>query len=160
MKWSKEEVILLQELYPNYPTNDLVEIFHRNRDAINCKAKEMGIKKIDRYASNGIANKKYNINENYFNEKSRNMFYVLGFWCADGCICSSGGNKCFNIHIKNDDKYLLKNILLDMKSTHKLYENQTSVSINICNQKIYDSLINLGFTERKSLTLEFPLWIP
>lgn len=27
MKWSKEEVILLQELYPNYPTNDLVEIF-------------------------------------------------------------------------------------------------------------------------------------
>ena len=91
MKWSKEEVILLQELYPNYPTNDLVEIFHRNRDAINCKAKEMGIKKIDRYASNGIANKKYNINENYFNEKSRNMFYVLGFWCADGCICSSGG---------------------------------------------------------------------
>lgn len=39
MKWSKEEVILLQELYPNYPTNDLVEIFHRNRDAINCKAK-------------------------------------------------------------------------------------------------------------------------
>ena len=45
MKWSKEEVILLQELYPNYPTNDLVEIFHRNRDAINCKAKEMGIKK-------------------------------------------------------------------------------------------------------------------
>lgn len=57
MKWSKEEVILLQELYPNYPTNDLVEIFHRNRDAINCKAKEMGIKKIDRYASNGIAKK-------------------------------------------------------------------------------------------------------
>ena len=40
------------------------------------------------------------LNENYFNEKSRNMFYVLGFWCADGCICSSGGNKCFNIHIK------------------------------------------------------------
>ena len=28
---------------------------------LNCKAKEMGIKKIDRYASNGIANKKYNI---------------------------------------------------------------------------------------------------
>lgn len=46
MKWSKEEVILLQELYPNYPTNDLVEIFHRNRDAINCKAKEMGIKRL------------------------------------------------------------------------------------------------------------------
>lgn len=159
MKWTKEEELLLKELYPNRPTNNLTEIFHRNRDAINCKAKSMGIKKTDRYLSNCIANKKHKINENYFYEESRNMFYVLGFWCADGCITSNGGNKFFNIHIKKDDRYLLENILLDMKSTHKIYENKASVSINIGNQAIYNSLIDLGFTERKSLALDFPLWI-
>ena len=30
--------------------------------------------------------RKYHINQDYFKIWSRNMAYIFGFWCADGCI--------------------------------------------------------------------------
>lgn len=137
-------------------------IFNRNKDAIIWKAKQLKLKKTpETVALCKTNNKKYHINENYFNEYSSTMFYVLGFWCADGCITSvKGKNKAFDIHINIKDIELLKNILKDMDSNHKIYTYDTSCKITIVNNKIYDSLTNLGFTERKSLILKFPEWIP
>ena len=33
------------------------------------------------------AQRKYDVNHNFFKEWSSDMAYILGFWFADGCIC-------------------------------------------------------------------------
>lgn len=155
--WNEEDINKLRELYSCMSNKELVSIFNNKYklESIKWKARSLGLYKTYNCYAN---NKKYSINEEFFKIQSNEMYYVLGFWCADGCITSSGGNKCFNIHINQKDAYILQEILKVMKSDHLIYNGANdSVSINICNSSLYDSLINLGFTERKSLSLIFPI---
>lgn len=99
--------------------------------------------------------KKYNINQDYFKTWTHNMAYVLGFWFADGCIY---GGKMFDITIHKKDKYILKKIAeeLDYQGNLFDYVDRQASRLNFSCKVIYNDLINLGGTERKSLTLKFP----
>lgn len=99
--------------------------------------------------------RKYNINQDYFKTWSRNMAYVLGFWFADGCIYRG---QMFDITLNKKDKYILKKIAEELQYEGNLYDSvdRQSSRINFSCVVIYNDIIKLGGTERKSLSLKFP----
>jgi len=123
-----------------------------------CYHNNKKIKKLSQAEKSLIQSKnarKYNINQDYFKVWSRNMAYIFGFWCADGCIY---GGRCFDITIHKKDKYILKQIAKELQYEGNLYDNvdKQSCRLNFSCKVIYDDLVALGGTERKSLTLKFP----
>lgn len=99
--------------------------------------------------------RKYHINQDYFKTWSRNMAYILGFWFADGCIY---GGKMFDITLHKKDKYILKKIAEELEYEGNLYDavDRQSSRINFSCKVIYNDIISLGGTERKSMTINFP----
>ena len=65
--------------------------------------------------------RKYNVNDNYFKTWSHNMAYILGFWFADGCIMKRCEQYRFNIGQNKKDKYLLKQMLVEMGSNYPMF---------------------------------------
>ena len=99
------------------------------------------------------------INYDYFKVWSPNMAYILGLWWADGNIYHNNKNNVWNfsIKLKQDDAYLLQEILNEMESRHKIYKKKdNSCEISICCKEIYNDIKVLGGIEQKSLKLHFP----
>lgn len=96
------------------------------------------------------------VNYNYFKTWSKNMAYIFGLWCADGCIYSQNKGYYWCITLKEDDKYLLKQIDEEMQGQHKLYKNRHCYSLMFSCKTIYQDIVMLGGKETKSLTLQFP----
>ena len=68
-------------LYPDNLTKDIVKFFP-NRSIYSLKAKAKSLKLHKAQATiNYARNKKYSINEDFFNVQSRDMYYILGFIC-------------------------------------------------------------------------------
>lgn len=115
-------------------------------------------KKLDKITKSAIQSqnaRKYHINQDYFKTWSHNMAYILGLWYADGCIY---GGKMFDITLHKKDKYLLKKVAEQLEYKGDLYDyvDQQAARLNFSCKVIYNDIINLGGTERKSLTVEFP----
>jgi len=97
--------------------------------------------------------KQYQINENFF-DKIENEFqaYTLGFIAADGCIYSR--NKILNIAVQKRDKNILQKIKDSIESSHPITLTKRGlVLLSISNVVMYNDLLNLGITPRKSSTL-------
>lgn len=99
--------------------------------------------------------RKYHINENYFKTWSHNMAYILGLWFADGCIYRG---QMFDITLHKKDKYILKQIAKELEYEGPIidYVDRQAARINFSCVVIYNDIVALGGTERKSLTVEFP----
>lgn len=99
--------------------------------------------------------RKYHINQDYFKTWSSNMAYMLGFWFADGCIY---GGKMFDITTHTKDKYILKQFAKELQYEGNIqdYVDRQAARINFSCVVIYDDIVALGGTERKSLTVRFP----
>jgi hypothetical protein len=103
--------------------------------------------------------RKYYVNHDYFKKWSHNMAYILGFWFADGCIMFRKGGYVFSIRQHKKDRYLLEDMLKDMKTNYKLYndsKNDNCCTLLIHSKEIFNDIKKLGGTERKSLTCKFP----
>jgi len=96
--------------------------------------------------------KKYDVNENFFETWSSDMAYVLGFWWADGCITGD----MFSISQKTKDNYILKDILKSMGSNYPIYIYNNQSALYIRCKKIVHSIKKIGGTERKSKVCVFP----
>lgn len=123
-----------------------------------CYHQERSIKKLSKEELSKIQSKnarKYKINEDYFKKWSSNMAYILGFWFADGCIY---GGRLFDITVHKKDKYILKKIADEFEYKGKVtdYTNRQACRINFSCKVMYDDLVSLGGTERKSNTISFP----
>ncbi len=112
------------------------------------------------------------INEKFFQSWSPSMAYVLGFIFADGTIenVQKSSRTCYTA-ITSKDLSILEKIRSAMGSNHKFYKQQP-VLITFpngksyqCNEKfilrigsksIYNDLLSLGVTPKKSLTISFP----
>lgn len=115
-------------------------------------------KKLDKATKSVIQSanaRKYHINQDYFKTWSNNMAYILGLWYADGCIY---GGKMFDITLHAKDKYILKQIAkeLEYKGNFYDYVDRQAARLNFSCVVIYNDIIALGGTERKSLTIDFP----
>ena len=112
------------------------------------------------------------INQTFFQSWSPQMSYVLGFIFADGAIedVQKSSRTCY-LAIINKDVSILKKIKSVMDSTHKLYRRPAQLELypgnkvyragerfvfRVGSKLIYNDLLNLGLTPRKSLTIAFP----
>lgn len=93
-------------------------------------------------------------NTKFFREWSHEMAYTLGYFAADGNM-SSVGNK--SISFDSIDESLLNNIssLIGIGPAPKNY-TKNIWTLRIGSVELYDQLIDLGFTENKSLNIQFP----
>lgn len=113
-------------------------------------------------------NTKYSCNEAFFARiDSEAKAYTLGFFAADGCIHKN--HMIFNIHHR--DKDVLTKIRAAMDSNHpirlipaKQYISKAGRTVNqarqcsltVSRKSIAQDLRALGFSERKSLVMDFP----
>lgn len=132
-----------------YTKSQIYSFCNRN----NCLIKKLSQSEKSRIQSSN--SRKYNINQDYFKTWSNNMAYILGFWFADGCIYNG---RIFDITLHKKDKYILKKIAEELQFEGNLYDSvdKQSSRINFSCKVIYDDIVSLGGSERKSLTLEFP----
>lgn len=114
------------------------------------------------------------INQNFFKLWSPSMAYILGFIFADGAIedVQKSSRTCYlSIICSSKDRALLEQIRNALNSEHKLYERQPQVItfpggqqylssarlvLRIGSKILYNDLLKLGVTPRKSLTILFP----
>ena len=113
------------------------------------------------------------VNDKFFDEWSAEMAYVLGLFATDGNIHKSpsrGANakprSLKTLSFTQKEPELLEKILGLMRSNAKIifqkersYKHTTAGAIynfTIYNDTIYDKLVELGVTERKSQSIIFP----
>lgn len=108
--------------------------------------------------------KKYNIDENYFEEiDTEEKAYWLGFIAADGNLHASVKNKPINriqINLKKDDKNHLEKFQRAIKSNYilneKVVNNSSVVQLKINCTKMCNDLIAKNITPKKSLIVTMP----
>lgn len=119
---------------------------------------------------------RYKFNTDFFKKWTPDMAYVLGFLYADGDIEDvRKSSRTQYITFPSKDRDILESIKKVMESHHpiqyrparkvlyrngKIYESAESYRIRIGSRKLFDDLVKLGLTPRKSLTIKFPTDIP
>ncbi len=91
------------------------------------------------------------------------MAYVLGYFCADGCMFkNSGGSKY--IAFSSIDRGLLEKIKGTLRSVHKISPKRQSrpnckptFLLQIGSQEVYGDLLKLGVFPNKESRLRLPL---
>lgn len=84
------------------------------------------------------------------------MAYILGFIVTDGCLVEhANGYHGLDITSRNDR--LLALIKKEMRAGHKIGKKTRGYRLQIRNRKIYNDLLKLGLTPRKSKILRFPV---
>lgn len=159
-RFDKETEKQICDLYIQYQNQRIVaEIIGTTHESVSRVIKRNGIQ--SRNASD--ASKKYTLNENYFDIiDSSNKAYILGLLCADGCLSKSHS---IILALQESDKHILETInqkmesnrpihFKDMKHIKNTYQNQYYLSIT--NIHMWNTLVSLGITPNKSLTLKYP----
>ncbi len=99
--------------------------------------------------------------ESFFRHWSPEMAYVLGFFAADGSMIRNKRGAHF-IEFTSTDRELLESIRRLLKSNHKISARergqkwQTAYRLQIGSKVMFDDLLQLGLTPRKSKTITFP----
>jgi intein-encoded DNA endonuclease-like protein len=105
--------------------------------------------------------RKIPVNENFFNEWSPQMAYVLGYFLADGSlVINPRGSHYLDFHVT--DGKLLKRIKNVLDSRHKIRERKqagnykNTFRMQIGSKKMFYSLNKLGIQQRKTGKEEMP----
>ncbi len=113
---------------------------------------------------------KYNVNSDFFKRWSPKMAYVLGFVAADGSLEDASYLRGKYLRICSSDIEILEKIKMAMYSEHKIvtlkpkqilirgksYVSKERYMLRIGDHEIYNDLIKLGVTPRKSKTILLP----
>lgn len=102
--------------------------------------------------------RKYYVNENYFKTiDSSEKAYVLGFIYADGY----NREDLLELVQNSSRKDILDKIKKALESTHPIKEyTPGKFTLDICSTELCNDLTNLGAIRNKSLTLQFPNYLP
>ena len=105
---------------------------------------------------------KYAVDESFFEKWNGPMAYVLGYIYADGNLVDSSHIRGKYLSVTSVDYDRIESIRVLMKAAHtivleKLREHgKQRFRLRIGNEKLFDSLIRMGVTPRKSFTMLFP----
>ncbi|MDP3764847.1 MAG: LAGLIDADG family homing endonuclease [bacterium] len=108
---------------------------------------------------------KYFVNENFFKKWSKEMAYVLGLITADGSLEDASYLRGKYIRFSNTDKELVYLVKKYLESKHKIIKinppngkehRKTRYFIRIGSHKLFNDLVSLGITPKKSLTMTLP----
>jgi hypothetical protein len=102
------------------------------------------------------------VNQDFFKKWTPAMAYVLGYFAADGCMSVNSRGAHF-IEFTSTDKEQIERVREMIQSSHVIgrsaTENQrwkTGYRLQIGSKEIFNDLLRLGLTPRKSLTLDLP----
>lgn len=106
--------------------------------------------------------RKYKINDNYFDKLNPTNVYLMGFLAADGSIQKDGGIK---IGLSSVDKPFLEHIRQELNSTYPIRDYQTKEGFNVSefifrSEKIKNILGEYGIVNNKTFSLTFPKNLP
>lgn len=140
-----------QYIIDNYNTKTSKKI----AEEIGC-SKEY-VKKV--WRENGLkgkANRKYYSNFSYFNQiNSPTKAYILGLICSDGCIYTRKNHEgLWQIALQRQDAQVLEDIKQEIKSDNTVKYNDNTATLTIVSQEMYDDLIRIGITPRKTYTMD------
>ena len=113
---------------------------------------------------------KYKVNEDFFKVWTPKMAYVLGFVTADGSLEDASYLRGKYLRVCSSDIGILEKIKTAMHSEHKIvilkpkqilirgkrYLSKERYMLRIGDHEIYNDLIQLGITPRKSKTIVLP----
>ena len=140
--WTEEGIGFLIENYGNLKIKEIEKILNHTAGSIQSKASELN-----------LTRKRLAINEDFLKEWTPEMVWIFGFWIADGHMLEK--NNC--ISFSSNDFELLEIIKFNLKSGHKISKDgEKGFKLSIYNKTLYDDLLKLGGTPRKSLTIQFP----
>jgi len=146
--WLPEEIQLLKSEYATNSLDELCKVIGRHsRRAIRQKAYTLNLRKHPW---------KYEVNHNFFEEWNEEMAYILGFFCADGCLKDRN-----RINFSNCEYEIIRLIKLALQAENPIYEfnrenRKTLYVLEFTSKKIKEKLEEIGLTEKKSSTLKFP----
>ncbi|TSC74893.1 MAG: intein-containing protein [Parcubacteria group bacterium Gr01-1014_30] len=102
------------------------------------------------------------VNQDFFKKWTPEMAYVLGYFAADGCMSVNSRGAHF-IEFTSTDKEQIERIREKMQSSHvigrfvsKNPRWKTGYRLQIGSKEMFNDLLRLGLTPRKSLTLDLP----
>jgi intein-encoded DNA endonuclease-like protein len=122
--------------------------------------KKLGIKRRSNSASHqgelnhqfGKSHKKYGINEKFFDNHSKKMWWLVGVIAADGCV-----EDRYHYSIAQKDAQFLKQISRLIGYNGPIQQHGNGVyRLRVSNTYQVNKLIQLGITPRKSLTFQMP----
>lgn len=149
--WTEQELTFLQENITKLTYKQMGHFLKRSPTAIQSKV---------RYLPFQQKIKKYPVNSDFFKTWSSEMAYIVGFIAADGNICHTG--RAHVLHIACDDKDIIEKIRNVMTFQGPIHQKarlngKISYSLRICDPVIFQDLVRINITERKSLTLKPPV---
>lgn len=149
--WTTKEIELVKDNIGRLTYTEIGNLMNRSCASVQSKIRWLPI---------GRKIKKHFLNSRFFRNWSPAMSYVLGFIAADGNVCHSG--RAHTLHIASDDLDVVEKIRAVMKYEGPIHRKQrlngkTSYALRICDQIIFNDLVKLGITERKSLTIRPPM---
>lgn len=99
----------------------------------------------------------------FFRVWSPDMAYVLGLWCTDGMMRIKKGNNAHEVEIASVDvDHLIKisEIIGINYSLRKVNDESECHAIGYCSKEMYQDLLALGGTPRKSKVIGLPVSPP
>jgi hypothetical protein len=161
LPWTDDEISFVRDNYMEMKTSDISKILNRTVSAIELKAARLGLKKYP-----------YTCDYHYFDEiDTEEKAYWLGFLTADGWISKSKKtNTCVTGielqygdigHLKKFNKSISGNYkITDRWRTCELSKNKEKKNhtccIRIFSSTMYNSLMNVGFSNNKSYDFHIP----
>ena len=165
-QFSDDDVQYMYHLYidENYSSYDIAKIYNVDSTEILLLFKKNGYDT----KSFSVANRKYNINENYFDKiDTQNKAYFLGLLWSDGCNFVK--KNAIILSLQETDKHILDSFNKEIESNRPLrFENRNDKNPNwknayilrINNEHMSHVLESYGMVQNKSLILEFPKKLP
>ena len=165
-QFSSDDVKYMYHLYidENYSSYDIAKMYNVDPTEILLLFKKNGYNT----KSFSVSNRKYNINENYFDEiDTQNKAYFLGLLWSDGCNFVK--KNAIILCLQETDKHILDSFNAEIESNRPLrFENRNDKNPNwknayilrINNEHMSHVLESYGMVQNKSLILEFPKNLP
>lgn len=102
-----------------------------------------------------MSQRKYSLNEEFFDKWSSVMAYILGFWFADGYMRHE---KSYRIIFSSGEREVLLKIRARFNSNYSIHQrNKRDFQFTIFSKRLYYRLVKLGGRRAKSKIIRFPL---
>ena len=110
--------------------------------------------------ANSINVRKYGVNDDYFDNESSNMAYILGFLAADGTVAKNGNR--IKIGLSSVDRKFLELINEELCAESNILDYETSngymvSEFSFTSQKIKQKLTEYNIVPGKTETFTFPI---
>ena len=149
----------------------ICDLYQNNKMPINQIQRELGVdymtirRVFNKYniktRSISESNRKYDLNENYFDEiNTQNKAYILGLLYADGNVTKN--KYAMQLSLQEDDKHILDEIKNELKTDIPLYYKERHDHLKnvycliINNMHMHQALINKGVIPQKTFFVQYP----